>query len=78
MGVDNTKVEFYGWQKGVRKIRFIMLLHEKGGISLRESKIIKDKVIGGNEIICYDFKVSSLAKEIHIESIKLGVKSRLV
>jgi hypothetical protein len=72
-----TKVIFTGWRPGVRKIRFIMLLHEKGGLSLRESKAIKDKVIGGGETEEVDFKDTKLAELIYTEACKLGVKCEL-
>ena len=72
-----TRVIFTGWRPGVRKIRFIMLLHEQGRLSLREAKHIKDKVIEG-ETMEVDFRDTQLAELIHIEASKLGVKSELI
>lgn len=72
------KVKFSGWKEGVRKIRFIALLNEEGGLSLTEAKSIKDKVIGGGETVVVDFKNSILAKNIFLKSLELGVIADLL
>ncbi len=41
------KIRFYGWDIGVKTISFIELLHNTGGISLIEAKLIKEKIIDG-------------------------------
>ena len=73
-----TKVKFSGWNEGVRKIRFIALLNEEGGLSLKEAKNIKDQVIGGGETVIVDFKNDTLAEAVCSKSIDLGVVAELV
>ena len=73
-----TTIKFTGWKPGARKIRFTMLLHEEGGLSLRESKNIKDKVIGGGEAVEVTFDDPSAAKIIHEKALSLGVTNELV
>jgi len=69
-------IVFEGWKVGMRKIPFIKLLNLKVGLSLKESKRIKDSVVEGetNKI-----QVDSLdfALEIINEASELGVKCRL-
>ncbi len=70
-------IKFTGWKPGVRKIRFTMLLHEKGGLTLREAKGIKDKVVGGGEIIEIKFKDYKTAKFIYEQASTMGVLCEL-
>jgi|GEM_PF-1330328 len=72
------KVEFYGWQKGVRKIHFIRLLNEVGGLSLKESKSIKDRLIDNSERIVVEFKDDETAKKIVEISTTYCIKCCLV
>ena len=73
-----TKIRFIGFDPGVRKIRFIALLHEEGGLSLRQAKEIKDRVIGEGKKIEIEFKNPALAMLICSESKLLGVKCEIV
>ena len=69
-----TKVKFTGWEPYVRKIRFTMLLHEEGGLTLREAKDIKDKVVGGGEVIEIDFGDTKTSELIYAKAREMGVK----
>jgi hypothetical protein len=71
-----TRVIFTGWRPGMRKIRFTMLLHEQGALSLKTSKDITDRVLKG-ETIKIDFKDTQLAELMYTEACKLGVKCEL-
>ena len=61
----------------MRKIRFTMLLHEKGELSLKSSKEINDRILKG-EIVEMDFKDTQLAELIYTEACKLGVECELI
>ena len=73
-----TVVKFTGWEPGARKIRFTMLLHEEGGLPLKVAKSIKDKVIGGDEIVELDFKNPEIAEAIYQQAKFLGVECELI
>lgn len=72
-----TIVRFTGWEPGARKIRFTMLLHEEGGLPLKVAKNIKDKVIGGDEVVELDFKNPETAEAIYQQAKLLGVDCEL-
>ena len=71
------KIVFEGWEVGMRKIPFIKLLKGKAGLSLSESKRIKDGVVNG-EIIEINIKDEELAKEMVEDAKKMGVKARII
>ncbi len=71
-----TKIIFEGWEVGMRKIPFTMLLKEKAGISLKDAKKFKDKLVDENEIFEIEIEDENLAKEILQEARRLGVKCR--
>ena len=71
-------VKFYGWNKGVRKIKFIFLLHRQGGMTLKKAKEIKDKVVGGGEIVELNFDDSVLAEKICSQAKEIGIKCELI
>ena len=73
-----TTVKFTGWKPGVRKIRFTSLLHEQGGMSLRDAKDAKDKIVGGGEVVEIDFKDPNTAKLIYEQASKIGVVCELI
>jgi hypothetical protein len=68
---------FDGWNVGMRKIPFIKLLNEKAGLSLSESKKLKDRLVDNNEIIKIFIDNEELAKEILDSALKLNVKGRI-
>lgn len=70
-----SRIIFEGWEYGMQKIPFIKLLNEKAGLSLKESKRIKDLVVYG-EIITIEIISEDLANEIIKDAIKLGVKCK--
>jgi hypothetical protein len=71
-----TKIIFEGWEVGMRKIPFIKLLNEKAGLSLKDSKNLKDRLVD-NEIIEMEVPDENLAIEILAEAKRLKVKGRL-
>ncbi len=73
-----TIVRFTGWKPGARKIKFTMLLHEEGQLPLKVAKNIKDKVIGGNEVVELDFKNPETAEVIYQQAKLLGVECELI
>jgi hypothetical protein len=72
-----TKIIFEGWEVGMRKIPFIKLLNEKAGLSLKDSKNLKDRLVDDNEIIEMEVPDENLAIEILAEAKRLKVKGRL-
>jgi hypothetical protein len=78
MDKKSRKVRFKGWSNGTRKIRFIMLLHEEGNLSLRFAKDIKDKVIGGEEIVEVEFDDIETAIKIFNQAQKIGVICEMI
>lgn len=73
-----TKIEFEGWDIGMRKIPFIKLLNEKAGLSLSEAKKLKDRLVDKNEIIVIEVCDENLANEILHEATNLKVKGRII
>ncbi len=71
-------MKFTGWKRGARKIKFTMLLHEQGGLSLKDAKCIKDSVMGGGQTVEIDFKDHRTAQRICQEATLLGVACELV
>lgn len=71
-----ARIIFEGWVYGMQKIPFIKLLNVTAGLSLKESKRIKDSVVDG-EIITLDVISDDLASEIIKEAQQLGVKCKL-
>jgi len=67
---------FEGWKVGMQKIPFIHLLNLKVGLSLKESKKIKDDVVDGH-IVKIHVKSYDFANEIIKEATKLGVICRI-
>lgn len=59
------KIRFTGWNKNMNKIKFIHLLNEQAGLSLKESKEIKDRIVDGEviEIEVHDDKVKVIISE---------------
>ncbi len=76
---DMTTIRFIGWKDGVRKIKFITLLHEEGGLNLKKAKEIKDKVISiPSEAVEVKFKNDLIAKLIYEKALSLGVLCEIV
>lgn len=73
-----TRIIFTGWEVGMRKIPFIKLLNEKGGLSLNQAKVLKDKLVDDNEAIEIRVENEALANEILDEARKLKVKGEIV
>ncbi len=73
-----AKIRFIGWQVGMRPIPFIKLLNIEAGLSLVESKRIKDRIVNNGEIIEIVIKHDKIAKKILIEAQNLGVICELV
>jgi hypothetical protein len=71
------KVKFYGWKEGMRKIPFTKLLHEGGGISLREAKDICDGVLYEQEFVL-EFKDEQTALSIFNKAVEFKVKCELI
>lgn len=67
---------FEGWEYGMQKIPFIKLLNITAGLSLKESKRIKDLVVDG-EIITITILSDDLADVIIKQARELGVKCKL-
>jgi len=65
-------IVFKGWEVGMQGISFVLLLREKTDVSLKRAKEIKEKVVD-NEIIEFLVLNDEIAKEIVVESRKLGV-----
>lgn len=65
------KIKFIGWKKNMNKIKFIHLLNEQVGFSLKESKDIKDRIVNGEvvEIMVSEEKMNIIVSE----SIKFGI-----
>jgi len=55
----------------MNKIKFIHLLNEQAGLSLQESKEIKDRIVNG-EVVEIEIE-DSLVNRVVAESQKLGV-----
>ena len=72
-----AKIIFEGWEVGMRKIPFMKLLNEKAGLSLKDSKNLKDRLVDNNEIIEIEVPDENLATEILAEAKRLKVKGRL-
>lgn len=72
-----TKIVFFGWKVGARKIPFTKLLNNKAGLSLTEAKRIKDLIIDEDEVVEVEVTSVDVAKEIIRESEKLGIKAKL-
>ena len=64
------KITFKGWEVGMRKIPFTKLLNEKGQLSLKEAKSIKDRLVNNNEVITVEFENENVARLIYEESQK--------
>jgi len=67
-----AKVIFKGWRVGMRKIPFTMLLKERAGLSLKQARDIKTKVLD-NEEIAISVDNIEIARAIAVEADKLGV-----
>lgn len=70
------KVRFTGWKKGMNKIEFIQLLHHNAGISLKEAKQIKDRIVDG-EIVEINVK-SEVAEYIINQSSSYGLQVEMI
>jgi hypothetical protein len=73
-----VKIKFISWQIGARPIPFIKLLHRKAGLSLIESKKIKDKIINEGKCTEIIIKNKELAMKIAIDSKKYGINCELI
>ena len=71
----NTVI-FEGWEVGMRKISFSMLLTDNSHLGLKEARSIKDKILA-NEVVELELETEEIANFIVEESRKLGVKCRL-
>lgn len=71
------KIIFEGWEVGMRKIPFTKLLNEKVGLSLKDSKKLKDRLVNNNETIEIEISNENLAREILDQATKLKVKGRI-
>ncbi len=66
---------FEGWVKGMQKIPFIKLLNEEVGLSLKESKKIKDAIVDDKTMM---IEVDdSVAEDIINKSTELGVVCKI-
>lgn len=72
-----TKIIFEGWEVGMRKIPFTKLLNEKAGLTLKEAKNLKDRLVDYNEVITVEVENYNLASEIVQEAQRLKVKCRI-
>lgn len=65
------KIKFTSWNKDMNKIKFIHLLNEQAGLSLREAKDFKDRLVDGEviEVMVKDDKVDIILSE----AVKFGV-----
>ncbi len=72
-----AKIIFERWLPGMRKIPFINLLREKGGLSLTDAKRLKDKLVDNDEIVEIEVQGTPLAEEVLNESKELGVQGRI-
>ncbi|PWG78014.1 hypothetical protein [Pararcticibacter amylolyticus] len=70
------KIRFTGWKKGVNKIEFIQLLHHNAGISLKEAKQIKDRIVDG-EIVEINAKKEA-AEYIINQSSNCGFQGEMI
>lgn len=72
-----AKVVFKGWRVGMRKIPFTMLLKQSAGLSLKQARDIKTKVLD-NEIIAMPVDNIEVARIIAVEADKLGVIAEII
>lgn len=72
-----AKIIFEGWEVGMKKIPFTKLLNERAGLSLKDAKSIKDRLVDNNEIIEIEISDENLATEILAEAKKLKVNGKL-
>jgi hypothetical protein len=69
-------IRFTSWNKNMNKIKFIHLLNEHAGLSLKESKDIKDRIVNNEiiEIIVEEKKMGLIISE----AMKFGVHVEIV
>ncbi|OJU35555.1 MAG: hypothetical protein BGN96_04830 [Bacteroidales bacterium 45-6] len=76
ISVEMKIIVFEGWIKGMQKIPFIKLLNEKVGLSLKESKMIKDAIVDDKTMM---IEVDdSIADDIIKKSTELGIICRIM
>ncbi|WP_124981872.1 hypothetical protein [Nonlabens xiamenensis] len=73
-----SKVKFYGWEEGCRKISFYLFLSQETHLSLKEAKAIKEKIIDKNEEVVVKFETNELALKVYQKSTKYGIKSKII
>ncbi|NQX97866.1 MAG: hypothetical protein HRT73_08310 [Flavobacteriales bacterium] len=71
------KIKFIGWKEGMRKIPFTKLLHNEGGLTLRDAKDICDGILDGKEYII-DFEDEQTAQNIFKKSVEYQVECELI
>lgn len=71
------KVIFEGWEVGMKKISFYKMLKNNSHLSLKEAKSVSDRLLN-NEVIEIEFENEVIANFICNESLKLGVKCKVV
>jgi hypothetical protein len=72
-----TKIIFTGWEAGMKKIPFIHMLEREMGLSLSESKRIKDQLVDENQILEIEVKDSIQASKIIEKCKELKVKAHI-
>ena len=72
-----AKVVFKGWRVGMRKIPFTMLLRQRAGLSLKQARDIKTKVLDNEEVVIFVDNIE-IARTIAVEADKLGVIAELI
>ena len=66
------KVKFTGWEEGMKKIPFTKLLHEEGGMTLKDAKEVCDGIL--NEVnFTIEFKDEKTARRIFNKAIEYKV-----
>lgn len=69
-------VRFTGWKKGMQKIKFIQLLNSDAGLSLHESKSIKEDLLDG-KLVEVRLAIDT-ADKVVIRALELGVMSEII
>ncbi|HVW15871.1 MAG TPA: hypothetical protein VHB54_18720 [Mucilaginibacter sp.] len=72
-----TKVVFKGWRVGMRKIPFTMLLKQGAGLSLKQARTIKTKVLDNEEVVIEIDNIDDV-RALVVKANNLGVIAELV
>jgi len=70
------KIRFHGWNVGMRKISFTLLLKE-AGFRLKFAKLVNDRVLDGEQVVLEIQNIND-ALELIEKSRALGVKCELI